>query len=240
MNLNFFSKSHSEKTSDIKNINERDKFIEDNKKFIYDFCCQICNRKLNWNNDDELSIGLIAFNKACSTYNADKGNFFMYAKVLMKNSLIDFFRKSKNTPYLVYNNTDQNINYIDYKNSMKEFDINFDNEKRSEEIALFSKELLKYKINFSTLVENSPKHKDTREKLLNLTIQCLKNEIIMKYVKDKRKLPVKRIVIFTNEKRKFIEKWRKYIIALIIILNSSEYMYIRSYLSIKVGENSEK
>lgn len=76
---------------------EREKFISENKSFIYKVASSICKRKLEWENDDELSIALIAFNKSIDTYNEDKGNFFSYAKMLIKNALIDYFRKQSKT-----------------------------------------------------------------------------------------------------------------------------------------------
>ena len=56
----------------------RNIFIEENKSFIYLATYKVCKRALDWNNDDELSISLIAFNHACETYEQTKGNFYSY------------------------------------------------------------------------------------------------------------------------------------------------------------------
>ncbi|MCY6484841.1 sigma-70 family RNA polymerase sigma factor [Clostridium aestuarii] len=222
----------------------RNSFIESNKNFIYKIAYKICKRNLTWQNDDELSIALIAFNKACNTYNEKKGNFFSYTAMLIKNSLIDFFRKNQNTPYLIFDNTkiaedDDNSNYIDFKSSINKYEIDCENQNRAQEIALFSQELKKYKLNFSELIKSSPSHIDTRNNLLNLALSCLKNENILKYIKDKRLLPISQISLLTNTNKKHLEKWRRYLIVLILILSSDEYPYIKSYLNIKVGEKFE-
>lgn len=47
-------------------------------------------------------------------------------------------------------------------------------------------------------------------------------------------------MLLTGSNRKLIEKWRRYILMLILILSSDQYPYIKSYLNIKAGENSEK
>jgi len=220
-------------------IGSRNDFIEKNKKFIYSITSNICKRNLQWENDDELSIALIAFNNACKTYMENKGNFFSYAKVLIKNALIDYFRKASNNPYLIFNSDEKELEFIDTKNSLTNYEIQQENLTRSEEIMTFSKELNEYKLSFEVLVEASPTHKDTKNKLLNLAFICSKEADIVDYIYSNKMLPVKQICILTGENRKLIEKWRRYILALILIFSNNDYMYLRSYLNIKVGDNNE-
>lgn len=219
----------------------RDKFIEENKKFIYNTAYKTCKRNLDWTNDEELSIALIAFNNACNSYSENKGNFFSYTSIIIKNSLIDFFRKSKNIPYLLFDDTNSEIdgeNYLDYKASLNQYEVDLENQKRAEEISLFSKELEKYKLTFNDLVKSSPSHIDTRNQLLTIALTCTNNDDILSYIMDKHLLPVSQIALLTGTRKKYIEKWRRYILTLILILSSEEYPYIKSYLNIKVGENN--
>lgn len=217
-------------------MEDRNKFIEKNKNFIYIIACKICNKKLDWVNDDELSIALIAFNNACDTYNKDKGNFLSYAKVLIKNALIDFFRKAKNTPYLMFGDENEFIDYVDNKGALIEFEREKENSQKAEEIIMFSNKLLEYKLSLNDLVKASPSHNDTRNTLLNIAFKCSKEAYIINYINDKKKLPIKEIILFTGANRKYLEKWRKYILVLILIFSSNEYSYIKSYFNIKVGE----
>lgn len=214
----------------------RSNFIEVNKGFIYSTTSKICKRNLIWENDEELSISLIAFNMACDKYDKTKGNFYGFSKVIIKNALIDFFRKNKTSPSLIFDNTKGSIDYIDGKNSINNFEIQIENEFRADEINLFSEELLKYKINFDSLINLSPSHKDTRSNLLNVAFICAREDSILNHLKTKRRLPTKEIIILTASNRKLIEKWRIYIISLILILINPEYVYLKSYLNIKEGE----
>ncbi|MCY6960187.1 sigma factor [Clostridium brassicae] len=225
----------------MKKVN-RDDFIKNNKNFIYTTTYKVCKKNLHWENDDELSIALIAFNKACDTYDDNKGNFFSYASVLIKNSLIDFFKKSKDTPYLIFdsnNDEEKNNHYIDYKVSLNQYEIDCENKNRGEEIMLFTQQLKKYKLDFHSLVKSSPSHIDTRNNLLNLALICSKNEDILTYIKTKKLLPITQIALITNNRKKYIEKWRRYILTLVILLSSNDFPYIKSYLNIKVGDNYE-
>lgn len=224
-------------------VKDRTSFIEENKNFIYGIAYKVCKRKLHWDNDDELSISLIAFNTACDNYSEDKGNFFSYASVIIKNALIDMFRKTKNTPYLIFDNDSQEIegsSYIEYKISLNQYEVDCENQKRAEEISQFSLELAKYKLSFSELVNSSPSHTDTRNNLLNVALSCTKNGEITAYIKEKKQLPVSQIALYTNTKKKYIEKWRRYLLTLILILSVDDYPYIKSYLNIEVGEKDDK
>ena len=164
----------------------RENFIERNKSFIYSATYQICKRKLNWENDDELSIALIAFNKACDNYEICKGNFYSYAKIIIRNAIIDSFRKNKHTPLLLFDNNDSSIEYINTQNSLHEYELQCENKKRQLEIALFSNELKKYNITFEKLINACPKHKDTRNNLLNISFSCIKDNSIIDYIKSKK------------------------------------------------------
>jgi RNA polymerase sigma factor len=220
-------------------LENRDEFIAESKAFIYTTTFNVCKRKLYFENDDELSISLIAFNNACNTYNADKGNFYGYAKVLIKNALIDYFRKSSKIPFVVFDD-DETKDFIDTKNSISQFNIDSENNIRAEEIALFSKELIEFKLDFTSLIKSSPSHKDTRDSLLNIAFKCIKEQNILDSIRRKKQLPVKEITLLSGSKRKLIEKWRRYILILILILSSNEYPYIKSYLNIKVGDRNEE
>lgn len=220
-------------------MKNRDEFIDENKGFIYTIASKICNKKLDWNNDDELSVAIIAFNTACDTYNEDKGNFSSYAKVVIKNALIDYFRKAKVAPYLMFREEEAQFDYADIKNSLSEYEKNKENDIRANEILELSKELMKYKLSFSELVNTSPSHYDTRNTLLNLAFKCSKQQSIVDYIVKRKNLPVKEIMLLTAVNRKLIEKWRKYILVLIIIFSSDEYPYIKSYFNIKAGEYNE-
>ncbi|WP_040214240.1 sigma factor [Clostridium polynesiense] len=217
----------------------RDNFIEENKGFIYNIACSICKRKLDWKNDDELSIALISFNNACDSYDEGKGAFPSYAKVLIKNSLIDFFRRSQHIPYLIFDKEDENFDYVDYKSSMVEFNKYQENLQRAYEISVFSKELAEYRLSMEDLVKSSPSHADTRNVLLNAAFVCSKEKAIINYIRVRKTLPIKEMILLTGHNRKFFDKWRRYLLVLILILSSSNYPYIKSYLNIKVGESHD-
>lgn len=222
--------------SDVK---DKNKFIEENKNFIYGCTYKICKRILHWENDDELSIAMIAFNKALDTYNHTKGNFHSYAKVLINNSIIDFFRKDKNNSLLVFDNNEEAFTYIDYKNSINQYELKKESEQRIDEINALKNELVNFKLTFTDLINHSPKHIDTRSHLLNIALCCTRSDDISTYIRKNKSLPIKQIILLTGCNRKLLERWRKYIIVLFLIMSNDEYLYLKSYLNISVGDKNE-
>lgn len=216
---------------------DRELFINEHKDFVYKVALSVCKRKLEWENDDELSIALIAFNKAIDSYDKKRGNFFSYAKMLIKNALIDYFRKSSKLVYVYLD--DDELMPVEINTSLDKYEIEEENKNRLQEIMKFTSKLKEYGISFSDLVENSPKHKDTREELLNIAFKISINTELVETILRKKQLPIKQICLLTNKKEKLLEKWRKYLIALILILSDEELVYIRSYLNIKIGDEND-
>lgn len=103
-------------------------------------------------------------------------------------------------------------------------------EERAMEIKMFTAELSKYGLSIEDLTNNSPKHRDTRKTLFNTALICSRHMDIIHMLKKKKMLPIKEIQEATGAKRKFLEQWRKYIMALIIIVSSDEYLYLKEYI----------
>ncbi len=51
----------------------REEFLTSRKEFIRRYASFVCKTQLDWHNDDELSVALIAFNKAVDTFNPTAG-----------------------------------------------------------------------------------------------------------------------------------------------------------------------
>ncbi|NCA68148.1 MAG: hypothetical protein EOM87_08830, partial [Clostridia bacterium] len=66
-------------------------FIEKETNYIIG-CTSKAAKKYISKNDDEWSVALIAFSDAVRTYNAEKGGFFNYAEIIIKNRLTDYYR----------------------------------------------------------------------------------------------------------------------------------------------------
>lgn len=202
------------------NADERNKFIEMNKKHIHRYACLICKRYLTWENDDELSIALMAFNSAIDSYK--EGNFEAYSKLIIKSRLIDYFRKNSKNDVPI----DDNILEI-HSDCISTVDERLD---RITQINIFKERIESFNISLEDLTKKSPKHRDTREKLINIARETSQRSDIVDKLNGQKMLPVKDIVETTSVSRKMIEEWRKYLIALIIIFSDKRLDTIKDFI----------
>lgn len=217
--------------SDKKKIND---FIEDYKPFIIAYCNKSLKRYIDTTNDDEYSIALMAFYEAIKGYNIDKGSFLSYSQRVIKLRLIDYYRKNRKMlmeKVIEYDgdNRDEFINNRSIENYKLE-DVSY---LRKLEIEDLTKELIKYNITFKDLVKASPKWKSTRIKYNKILNYIIKSEEVIGEIIKNNKLPIAIIEENVGVPRKTIERSRKYIISVIIIL-LGDYHYIKEYISLEV------
>jgi RNA polymerase sigma factor len=207
--------------------------IQQYKPFIIKTVSSVCKRFIR-EEDDELSIGLIAFNEAIEKYSPHKGgSFISFAELLIKRRLIDYIRKEAKVREVVLHTDEEDENavqtYLDTKLSIDEFYKQIEQEQRREEIIHYQQVLKEFGIHFHDLVEQSPKHKDARINAINVAKLLVDNEELLKQLFQKKQLPIKQLENMAEVSRKTIERNRKYIIAVAIIL-AGDYVYLKDYI----------
>lgn len=210
----------------------REEFIASQKGFIRSFASYICHRALDWHNDDELSVSLIAFNRAVDTFDPAAGsNFLAYARVLIRNSLVDYFRNRQQGKGIKENNvTDELTAHLETAASLEQYALSADNMERAYEIEVFKETLERCGLTLETLVKHSPRHRDTRENLKNIVLKVSRHEALLERVLREKKLPIKEIQSLSGANRKMLEKWRKYLLSLFIIAAHGELEMLAEYI----------
>ena len=219
----------------------REELIASHKAFILRYTSFICKRELDWANDDELSIALIALNRAVDKFEPNRGNkFITYARVLLKNSLIDYFRKQPACRVLPLEDTSRSGNRNNSREEAASLDYyakELEIRDRAFELLLFKEELSAFGLSLAELPAVSPSHRDTRN-CLKATARkiCSNEELVKRIYKDKR-LPLNDIQAFTGTTHKTLEKWRKYLLSLIVILTNPDLGILVEYIWVKEAEN---
>ena len=108
----------------------REELIRCHKAFMAKISSKVCKRYLNWENDDELSVALLAFNEAIDRYDPDsKAGFYTFAHAVIGRRLVDFFRKesrhrnvslSAMDPEEELSHIDRRISFAQYKQGQQE------------------------------------------------------------------------------------------------------------------------
>ena len=205
----------------------RNDIIKEYKNYISSCAKKAAGRYIS-DQDDEMSIAMIAFDEAITKYDSSKGSFLNFANLIIRNRLIDFMRKeykgSKIVPFSELSKIDKSGDEIPFTVE----DIRSNNNDTKYEIEALTLELSKYDISFFELTKVSPKSKKTRKACFNVIKYIIQNPVLINEIKLKGIIPIKTILNVVKVHRKVIERHRKYIIAAIIILTGS-YEIISDY-----------
>ncbi len=213
----------------------RNELIEAYKPFIAKSVSSVCKRYI-YETDDEFSIGLIAFNDAIEKYSPERGSSLLsFSEVLIKRRVIDYIRKQSKNQHISLDlshsgyEEESSSGAIVNELSIEDYKKKSDEELRKDEISQFQTLLATYDMSFSDLIKNSPKHVDARMNAILVAKMLVENSELKSYLFEKKRLPIKQLENLVDVSRKTIERNRKYIIAIALIL-SSEYVYMKDYL----------
>lgn len=217
------------------NHEELNGFMEEFKPFVISTAEKTLNRYIDCKNDEEWSVALLAFNEAIQNYEIQKGSFLAFSKMVIKARLIDYYRKESKHKNMLYISKvleeDEEID-LSEKQAIEEYQKQNLNEYRKIEIRQLTEELAKWDISFKDLVKASPKRASTR-KTYNVIIKYILNdEKSLNYVLSKKTIPISDIEKNTLVPRKKIERARKYIISVVLII-LGDYEYLNDYINLE-------
>jgi len=186
---------------------ERNKFIMENKIFVIKTISNKLGRYIRIENDDEFSIGLIAFNEAIERYEKGRGNFYSFARLVIESRIVNFEKKeNKHSEEVSIEMLQDNKIGIEEKRVFsEELDLKL-------EIIRLEEELRKFGFEFEDLIDIGPKHIDTKRRGIAISEKIGEDEDIMTKMYEILKLPIQDIV----RKYKYTEK----------ILRGSKYLII--------------
>jgi RNA polymerase sigma factor len=217
----------------------REQFIAEYSPYIAKVTSRFSKRYINPERDDEFSIALLAFNEAIDGFDSEAGRSFLgFAKTVMQRRLIDYARKEQrhlqSVPYSAFDSEGEDqspYNVLETKQALEAHETSRTDLERRAEILELSSELEPYGITFMELVDQSPKHSDSRAMLIDIACLLAGNADWMGMLKANQRLPIKELMEACRVSRKTIERNRKYIIA-IAIIRSGGYPYMNDYMRI--------
>ncbi len=212
-----------------------DGFISDYLPFIKAQVSKVMKRPVNTSQDDEYSIGMIAFHEAINGYSKTRGSFLNYASLLIRNRLIDFWRKMDRHNQVISLQTQTSTSEDDA--TMEDFIADDSDqaqemairEATKEEIMELSQQMEEFGVSLTDVAESSPKQERTLEACQQVAAFAASEPALMENFLRTKRLPMKELVERTQVPRKTIERHRKYIVALLLIY-SNGYEVIRGHL----------
>ena len=215
----------------------REKLLEDFRPFAVEVASRLCKRRLEFENDDELSIALVALNQAIDSYDALQGKQFKnYAALIIKSRLIDYFRKEGRHFHHSLDAADaehQELRQWETHHAWIKYQDEQSRLEWAEEIVHFEQRLQTFGISMQKLERIAPKHQDTREKLLEVAQHISSRKDMVLYIHSTKRLPMKEIVSSCNVSKKALKRGRQYIIALFLILTEEDFSHFRSLFDLE-------
>ncbi|SER83480.1 RNA polymerase sigma factor [Gracilibacillus ureilyticus] len=201
--------------------------------FIAKCVSEVCKRYIE-KESDEFSVGLIAFHEAIQLFSKEKGaSFLSFAQIIIKRRVIDYIRKEQRQN--VFQSLDHNENDelaenpVEVSEAKKIYQLKEEAWHRKQEIIDLAQKLQEYKISFEELTDISPKHRDARESAVFAAKQLENDPDLREYVIQKKRVPIKNLLKLVPVSKKTLERNRKYILTIFIIL-TGDYTYLREYL----------
>lgn len=212
-----------------------EKLLQDYQPFVKKTVSTVCKRYID-ESDDEFSIGLIAFHDSILKYDQTKGSSLLsFAEVIIKRRVIDYIRSNaKHQAASLDQNLYENEEEPDKRTledtlSFDQYERQLELERRKDEIEAYKTVIARYGLTLDGLVEQSPKHEDARVNAMNVARIVAGDASLFTYLQRKKRLPMKELEKRAEVSRKTIERNRKYIIAIILIL-TGDFQFLQEYI----------
>lgn len=200
--------------SEIEQFADVNEAIEAYMPLIIKTISSTTGRYVSAENSEELSIGLMAFVEAIERYEKTRGEFTSFAKLIIKSRIINYLKKENKHSETVSIDAlqEQGIDILHtYVEPMDEQD------RLREELDELRQEIQLFGFGFDELVEEAPKHKDTRDYAIKVSKKVSEEEEFTTFMYTKKRLPVTGISRKFNVTEKILKKSKKFIISVVII-----------------------
>lgn len=210
----------------------KNQFISRYQPFIIKTVSRFLGHKyIDITDSDEFSIGLIAFDEAINCFDPDKShNFFDFAGQVIKRRIINYWvtnqkHRGSEYPFEYFQKDDD-----DFSERIPDQTVNFTQSyETKEEILLFKNRLAEFGITLKDLVGCAPKHQDSKLLAISIAQVIASNEELIRQMMERKVLPMQGILKTVKVNQRTLERHRKYIIAVCLILRS-DLEILKSYL----------
>ncbi|MEI4768863.1 RNA polymerase sigma-I factor [Psychrobacillus sp. FJAT-51614] len=195
----------------------------------------VCKRAID-EHDEEYSIAMSAFHEAIMSFNPDENaSLQTYAHLIIKRRIIDFIRKEslRKEKVLLINASREDAatehQQLFDAQALDSYSLEKQAEARRDELSRYTKLLVEFGLSFEDLAKVAPKHEDARKTAFQTAQIIAETEEFYEFLIKYKKLPLKEMEEIVEVSRKTLERHRKYIIAVALLLKS-DFVYIKEYV----------
>lgn len=191
---------------DIRNI---DALLEEHMGFIIRVTSMITGKYVSADHDDIFSIALSAFCESVEKFNPERGSFLSFARLVIESRVKTFLKKESREEKTesVEALYEQGIELPEReKNSCME-----------DEIEEYRSELEKFGLTLEKLADESPKHRDTKERGIRIAKRAGEDKETVALTYKKRKLPVRKVAGLAEVTEKIVKRSKTFILGAMLI-----------------------
>lgn len=225
----------------------REELIDRYAPFALKVASRVTGGYVRLGEDDESTVALLAFNEAIDRYDPGRGGGFLgFAEEVIRRRLIDHYRRGRagrrEVPLSALSDAGgldgtlageaggesgpppAEVLAAEWVHRERE-----DEAERREEVLRYRELLAAYGISLEELVRLSPRHEDARRRAIEAARALAARPELVESLRRRGELPLKELVGLAGLSRKTLERQRKYIIAVALILTEG-LPYLEAYL----------
>lgn len=214
----------------------RETLLRDYQPLALRLAAQVRGRFVTESSDDA-SVTLVAFNEAIDSYRPDRGaGFLSFCETVIRRRLIDHYRRqsrqAREIPLSALEQDDDEGNSYSPQQmqaSQAAHQAYVEAWERREEMARFEARLRQIGLGLGELVRVSPRHQDSRQRAQRVARYLAEHRELARQALAQRRLPVRELEKALGLGRDMLQRNRKYILALTLVL-TEEFPYLQDYL----------
>lgn len=214
MNRDNSSTNNRIKQAQAGNSEIREDLISEHQAFVRQITARHALGHSDITSQDEYSIGLIALNEAIDSYRPGLRSFQSFAASVIKKRLIDYYRSQKK------HRSHAGLDDIPEPAASRDLEDLSDRIDLKAEMQAFVTQLREFGITMSDLVEESPKHRDSRLLCIHIARTLVGEAELKSHLLKYHTIPLTMLLKKLNINVKTVERNRKFIISLCLILLS--------------------
>lgn len=181
--------------------------------------------------DDKLSLGMLVFTNCVRQYEAQRGGFLSYAAVCIRNRLLDETRRlgRGGAPLSLDAEEEHAAATVEERASLEAYSCQRERRELREEIDVLAAQLARHGLSFGELARICPRQRRSRALCARLARQVCGDAALREAFQRDGRLPQGELAGRLGISAKTVEKHRRYIVALVVIL-LGDYPGIGSYI----------
>lgn len=214
----------------------REEILRDFIPFVLRAASRVAGRYLRLGEDDEASVGLAALNEAIDGFDPEKGaSFPAFAATVIRRRVIDHYRREKRQTVRLFgpqegDGGEDAESRAEGRVAMERFALEGEAFERRDEIERYQRALADFGITWRDLVASSPRHDDARRRAQGIARRVAQDAGLLATLMQRRELPLKALEGTAGASRKTLERQRRYIIAVALVI-AGDYPHLAGYIS---------